>query len=123
MPDIKTKAITQIKTKAENPSFSSTDVILNKTPLVPQEQEPLPCLKFREPPPVRTKEDIFNGDTEEAIQKFKPQNKSNKQPSLLPVKRNRSWLALHWKPRPPLIPRRRTRLNRVLTHFPLNLRL
>ena len=67
MPDIKTKAITQIKTKAENPGFSSTDIIRNKIPFCPQDQEILPHLKHREPPPVRTKEDILNGDTEEAI--------------------------------------------------------
>lgn len=67
MPDIKTKAITQIKTKAEKPNTSSTDIIRNKIPFCPQDQEILPHLKLREPPPVRTKEDILNGDTEEAI--------------------------------------------------------
>ena len=67
MPDIRTKAITQIKTKAEKPNTSSTDVIRNRIPFRPQDQKILPHLKLREPPLVRTKEDIFNGDTEEAI--------------------------------------------------------
>lgn len=67
MPDIKTKAITQIKIKAEKSDSSSTDIIRNKIPFRPQEQEILPHLKLRELPPVRTKEDIFNGDTEDAI--------------------------------------------------------
>lgn len=67
MPDIKTKAITQIKIKAEKSDSNSKDIIRDKIPFRPQDQEILPHLKLREPPPVRTKEDIFNGDTEEAI--------------------------------------------------------
>lgn len=67
MPDIKTKAAPQIKTKAEKPSFGSIDVIQNKTAFVLQEQESSLNLKLRELPSDRAKEDPLNKSTEETI--------------------------------------------------------
>lgn len=65
MPDIKTKAVTQIKIKAESLRPASSDVIHNRACFFPQEQERPSHLKFRVPPPVRTKDDLSEKSTEE----------------------------------------------------------